>query len=506
MGLGLALPVAGQYLTGIVNSNYAGTQSVYRHPSEVVDSRYRLYLNLASFDLYAANNYVRWVAPFSFPRYLTGNIPNQYRAERGRSLRQTGYMEEQLNGRDKRISIGGEVRGPSALVNLNDRFAVAGMTRIRTGISMRQVSEEMARLMLNGTQILEQQRKVFENQSGYANLNAYGELAGTFGAVLLDNDDRFWKAGLTVKRLIGLYNTHMVVNDGAHEIVRDPNQIGFQALMIRKFNGVYGYTSQGAFESAGLSPAWLLGGRSAGGGWGFDLGMTYEYRPEIRKYTYREKGELRRDPTKNKYLYKISASLVDIGGIRYRNAGYVNLYDVDAANKLITNTTFRDAKSPDEIQNRIVDVLDLNPAQKRTSFRSGLPTALNVSVDYRVQEKVYLGGLWTQSLKPAQSVAMMVPSMVAVVPRWESRWVELAVPFTLQDNYTLFTVGLAARLGPVFIGTDHLGGLTTIGKPRGANLYAGAAIPLFRKGPVNPNKCFFPPQEGGYWKRFGRRR
>ncbi|MGA0556711.1 DUF5723 family protein [Larkinella sp. VNQ87] len=506
VSLSVAVPVWGQYLTGIVNSNYAGTQALYRNPAEVADSRYRFYLNLVTTDFYAANNHVRWVAPFPFFRYITGTVPAQYRSERGRSLGRSGYLEEQLNGRDKRLTVGGEVRGPSALITLSDRFGLAFTTRARTGISYRNTSEETARLMIYGTQIAELQRVVNEGQHGMANVNGFAELGITFGAVLLDNDDRFWKAGITIKREIGFYNAHLRVDDGTHQIVRDPNQIGFQALRIRKFDGAYGYTNQLAYQRVGFSPGWLFGQQSAGGGWGFDLGMTYEYRPDFRKYSYREKGELRRDPARNKYLYRISASLVDIGGVRFRNPEIVNLYQVSVENKFITNTTFLGAKTPDELNARVVDVLDLLPAQRTTSYRSGLPTALNVSADYKVQEQVYVGALWTQSLVNPNSVGMITPSMLAVVPRWESRWAEVSMPIALQDNYTMMTVGLALRLGPVFAGTDHLGGLANIGNPRGANFYAGAAIPLFRRGPKNPNDCFFPPQEGGYWKRFGRKR
>ncbi|RRB06531.1 DUF5723 family protein [Larkinella rosea] len=504
--LGISFPTMGQYLMGIANSNYGGTQSIYRHPSEVVDSRYRVYINLATIDAYASTNQVRWVAPFPIVSYLSGQVPAQYRSERGKSLGRTGYLKELLNGRDKRMSLGGEVRGPSALVTLNDRFGVAVSSRIRSGISFRNMSEETARLLLYGTQIVELQRILNEGQHGSANVNGFAELAATFGAVILDNDEMFWKAGVTIKREIGLYNTHIRVDEGTHQIIRDPTATGFQALRIQKFNGVYGYTSQAAFQRINLSPGWLFGKQSAGGGWGFDLGMTYEYRPNIRKYTYRENGEIRRDASKNKYLYRISASLVDIGGVRFKNPEMVNRYQVAATNKLITNTTFQGAKSPDDINGRVVSVLNLPLMDRTTSYRSGLPTALNVSADYQVKPNVYVGVLWTQNLMPATSVALMTPSMLAVVPRWETRWAEVSMPIALQDNYSMPTIGLAMRAGPFFAGTDHLGGLANIGNPRGANFYAGATIPLFRRGPINPNACFFPPQEGGYWKRFGRKR
>ncbi|MFD1140174.1 DUF5723 family protein [Larkinella insperata] len=493
-------------MMGLSNSNYGGVHSVYRHPSEVADSRYRVYLNLASVDVFAATNQVRWVAPFPMIRYITGNVPAEYHRERGRSLGRTGFMKEMQNGRDKRLTLGGEVRGPAALLTLTDRFGIAFSSRIRTVVSHRNTSEATARLMLFGTQIPELRGITNESQHGMANVNSFAEMAFTFGAVLLDNDEAFWKAGLTVKRNVGLYNTHIRVDNGTHQIVRDPTQNGFQALQIENFNGKYGYTSQEAFQRARITPGWLFGKQSAGAGWGFDLGITYEYRPDYRKYTYREKGEIRRDPTKNKYLYRISASLVDIGGVRFRNPAIVNLYPISVTNKMITYHTFLPVKQPDDVHERIVDLLDLPVTDRTTSYRSGLPAALNVSGDYRYRENVYIGVLWTQSLVAPNATAMSTPSMLAIVPRWESRWAEVSMPIALQDNYSMPTVGLALRVGPVFAGTDHLGGLVNIGDPRGASLYAGAAIPLFRRGPRNPNDCYFPPQEGGYWKRWGRRR
>ena len=58
-----------------------------------------------------------------------------------------------------------------------------------------------------------------------------------------------------------------------------------------------------------------MGDQSAGAGWGVDVGIVYEYRPDNRKYVYRQKGVVKLDPSKNKYEFRVGVSLLDIGGI-----------------------------------------------------------------------------------------------------------------------------------------------------------------------------------------------
>jgi outer membrane protein OmpA-like peptidoglycan-associated protein len=60
------------------------------------------------------------------------------------------------------------------------------------------------------------------------------------------------------------------------------------------------------------------------------------------------------------------------------------------------------------------------------------------------------------------------------------KWLELSFPLSLMNNYGDFAFGTMLKLGPVFVGSDNIGGFVNSGKPFGTNVYAGMALPIFK--------------------------
>ncbi|WP_266364003.1 DUF5723 family protein [Tellurirhabdus rosea] len=495
----LTVSASGQYLAGHVNSNYAGTNSLYHNPAFAADSRYRVHVNLATADAFINNNFLRWNAPFSFISLISGNVPRPYRNEKGLVRWEKSYMQETQHHRPKHVASAMDLRGPSLLINLNPRWGLGLTTRVRTGVGMRRVSENLARQLYNSKpDEVATDELFYENQRGYAALNSAFEMGGTVGYVLADNEEDFWKVGLTLKRLVGLYNAHIHLDRATYELIGNPGDKAYEALAIHNANGELGYTSFDGLANFRFTPGWLLGRAAAGGGWGADLGVVYEHRPDVRRYRYRDgKHGMQKDASQNKYQYRISASLTDLGGIRYRNANYVTNYPVNVENKLLTKEFLGEVKDLDDVTNGFVSALGISDAEKQSRMNASLPTALQLSVDYKVRPHVYVNALWVQSLTGARSRGMRTPSMVGVVPRWETRWAEVSLPVLWQADYSNLSVGAAVRLGTIFVGSDNLAGILNVGKPRGASVYAGAGIPLFRPAPTNPNACYQP------WRRKG---
>lgn len=499
-------PALAQQVPGVAMGNYAGTQALYHNPAFVADSRYKVHVNFVGVGLYEANNHIRYNAPYSFLSLLTNNVPEQYRNEKGAIVLPSSYLVEKLNGHDKHLNIGIDARLPSMMFSLRDgQFGIGLSSRVRTIGNLTQTSQPIASALTNRGKNPDMVDQLYENQSGNLHLNAVGELALTAGGVLLDNDTDFFKVGVTVKRLVGLYNAHIQINNGSFSIKPDPtynNEKEYYELPT--ISTQYGYTADGAYQNFKPTPGWVLGPEAAGSGWGIDLGLVYEYRPEINKYAYREKGARKLDGSKNKYLYRLSVAITDIGAVRFKNSDYARQYQVTTTNKSLKFDQFQALQGTAGFFNAVNTSLETDTMSHTTSFRSVLPTALQASLDYRLKPNVYVNVLLVQNLIPAGAFGMKGESVLAVTPRYEHKWYEVSVPVSLMNRYGSFGIGLAGRAGPLWFGTDHLTGLLNIGKPKIFSLYAGVSAGLYRRPPKSPNDCFLP-NGSSFWQRLFKR-
>ncbi len=499
-------PARAQHLPGVAMENYAGTQALYHNPAFVADSRYKVHVNLVGVSLYEANNHIRYNAPYSFLSLMTNNVPDQYRNEKGAIVLPRENLVEKRNARDRHLNIGIEGRLPSAMFSLRDgQFGVGLSTRVRTITNLTQTSIPIASTLRARGKDPGMLEKLYENQAATLHLNAVGELAFTAGGVLIDNDTDFFKVGATVKRLIGLYNAHILIDDGSYTIRTDPNYNNEKEYYdLAAVSARYGYTADGAYQNFKPTPGWILGPESAGGGWGFDVGMVYEYRPDANKYAYREKGERKLDGSKNKYLYRFSVALTDVGAVRFKNADYTRQYQVTTTNKSLRFDEFQELEGTAGFFGAINTSLATDTTARTTSFRSVLPTALQASLDYQLKPNLYVNALLVQNLISPGAFGMKGESVLAVTPRYETKWYQVSVPVSLMNRYGSLGIGLAGRVGPLWFGTDHLAGLLNLGKPKIFSLYAGISAGLYRRPPKSPNDC--PPGDDSFFQRIFRRK
>ncbi len=503
--LGLSTTGWSQFMQGIAMGNYSGTQALYHNPAFVADSRYSVYVNFVGAGLYTANSGVRYNAPYSFLSLITNSVGDKYRNEKGAVLFPRAYLKERLNGRDKWINAGVDMRLPSIMFGLfKNRIGVGLAARARVYINGSNITEPLARLLSKTTREIDLQNEHFENQSGRLNVNGLGELAMTVGGAVIDNETDYLKVGVTIKRIIGLYNANVEIKNSSYSIQPDPAwQNRRQLIVADQVNIKYGITRDEAFQNFKPSLSWLLGNAPAGSGWGFDLGAVYEYRPDIHKYSYTEKGERKKDNSKNKYLYRISASITDIGRVRWRNPTYLLQQEVSTSNKILRYDDFQKLKGSEGAFDAVNSAFGVSGSQA-AHFSTILPMAFQVSGDYNVKPNVYVNALWVQNLIPQSAFGMKSESMLSVTPRYEHKWYEVSVPISIMNRYSSPTIGLAGRAGPVWIGTDHVLGLLNVGNPKAFNLYFGVSAGLFRRPPESANKCW--PAEDSWIRRIFHKR
>ncbi|MFN8355768.1 MAG: DUF5723 family protein [Spirosomataceae bacterium] len=509
----LGIPLHAQHLLGLTPSNYAGTNALAHNPAFVVDSRYKVYINLVGNDFFVINNYVSYDAPFSLLKLMNRSVPNEYKSSAGKVVFKEDYLQENINGNDKRAHFGGDLRGPSVLFSINDKQALALTSRVRYGVNMNGFSEPVANLLRFGPGNHDYVPRSADNQHFALNANGYMEVGLTYGRVLVNDGDWFVKVGASVKRLVGLYNLHLNSPNASYEVV--PSVVDPTKVSVRVQNSafLYGYTDQGSYKDFLPTPRFLTGKDAAGGGWAFDIGFVYEYRPDFSKYDYiDEKHKKRLDPSQNKYKYRLAVSLVDWGFLRYNNAKYVGQYSIQGRDFTIDESYFTNLKDANGVTYGFDRTFYVYNLPKNTSFAAALPSSIQASFDSQIRDKVYMNLFWVQNVVGDFQVGMKQQSQLAVTPRYESRWFEFALPVALLDQYSRLSIGAATRLGPLTVGTDHLGGLLNLGKPRGLDFYFNVAVPIFQKRPPSPLMC--PPwqeekprfwQKVQFWKNKKRR-
>jgi len=451
---------------GLSQSNYGGTNNLYVNPSSIADSRHLVYLNLSGGGVNFYNNYLQLDLPGPAREFIDGT----------REIKRE-YLNEQLSGGTKFASITAEGRLPSVMVSLNSGHSFALSNRVRTFAQLSNVSENIARLTRYGlgeADRLGLANRLLNDNGFNLSAGAYHEFALSYARAYTANEKHFFKYGATVKYLVGLGSAYLI-NAGTEYQVYGRDSVQLQSRDVR-----YGFVSTNLYKQPDFSVGKLYGSERPGQGLGLDLGVTYEWRPEYSQYQYKMDGDEWTDNTRNKYRLRAGLALTDLGSISYNNSQYI------VASQL-ANTRTVQLGQLDTLRVRSSD--DITPIVKKlvgvtgqnTEFSSYLPTTLRFAADYRVLNHLYTGVVWTQNLLPASTVGQRSISSLAFTPRVEFSHAEVAVPVILANNYQKLQLGAMVRLGPLFVGSDNLGGLFNLTTTTGADVYFGMGLALHKK-------------------------
>jgi hypothetical protein len=388
--------------------------------------------------------------------------------------------------------VGLNARGPGLLLRFNAKHSIAVSTRVRAAMQGNNVSRELIR---NAVDEFENGGRFTDNKLNL-NLNAFAEWNLTYGRVVFNEGPHFLKTGITVKRLMGAGSAYLQAKSMDLEVAA-PGAATDSTVRIRNLDGTFGYSNPQAFDEFDTDQAgrWLRGQDTPGSGWGADIGFVYEYRPDGDTYRYRDAtGVEKVDHGRNKYRYRLAVAITDIGGIRYRDQA-VAYNKIKVAN-LGVNDNDVNGIDLDNFNERIERILRARDLAKDTRFVAGLPTALNVDFDYHVGGKIYANAAVSQGLRGRYAIGMRHLSYAALTPRLETRWLEIAAPVSLVNNYQMFAYGLMLRLGPLTVGSNNLQALFEKSSPYGTNAYAELSLLSWaNKRHKAPKKAKAPTQK-----------
>jgi hypothetical protein len=276
---------------------------------------------------------------------------------------------------------------------------------------------------------------------------------------------------------IGLHYSQLRDGDGDRAFawgISPKLLLGFEGGFGRSERG-FQYTPGGGDTALLGSPSWRYGlsggildetrgpGAALGGlGFGMDIGFTWAMPGE-------EEGQ---------YRWRAGLSLLDLGFVRFGDGAaqhrlqFDNTRTVDGA--AITASDVRGYTQ------KISALLlgDPEASLQGNAFAVGLPTALSGQLDWQLRGPVFVSGVLVQRLALLPN-SLRRPSTLALVPRVEQRWLSLSMPLVLSDWQSL-RVGLAARLGWLYLGSDNLGSFFNKARLSGADAYIGLKINGFQ--------------------------
>lgn len=498
-----------QDFLGYSSSNYNGITGVINNPANVVESRMKFDMTLVGLNFGVGNNYLG-VKRMAFNHSGKAFSKDAYYPAFADPNFNVNYLHEVTNDKEKAIFLGLRVNGPSFLVNLNRKNAIGFTSSARTYVNVDGITPELARLVfydigrgVGGYQVQDLLGKQFSINHLSANIMSWLEYGLTYGHVFRDKDEHYFKAGGTVKYLQGIASAYLNVKDLQYRFNND------SILGVFHTDVNYGHSENLEFpnvkdkSNANINPFVddpTLPGTFSGGypklasfpGFGLDLGVIYEYRPDYAKYKYDMDGQTdlwRKD--KNKYKLKVGVSLIDLGSIKYAKGKLSNNFTVDLDSirfrKLVTDSF------PVYDFDRIIDSL-VTYRDIAGTYKVNLPTQLSFQIDYNIWKDFYVNLTPNIAFQFKNKEAKVHEwTNISLTPRWDHRWFGVSLPISYSAFYAKsdqpIGVGVGLRVGPLIVGSNRV--FTYLSDKKdvyGADLYMMLKVPIPYHGPRDRDK------------------
>ncbi|HIP36440.1 MAG TPA: hypothetical protein EYG85_06265 [Crocinitomix sp.] len=493
---------------GFRQSNYSGVSGGDLNPANIADNRMAVDITLGGGAASLYNNY-GYFNPYNMPNWwlatLKDNSPNSYFSDTTYSenhiipydstsyymSRNEGRYFEYENPRQKSLKLfyNHDVEILNFMVSVSPKMAFSFGIKQRTFVNVDHVSPELLKLSVNSLEYPDLWTINLTDQLLNISFNSWNEYKLGFGMVLYDESEHFIKGGISLKYLQGLASAYVYTDEVQYEFLNADTAINIQG----HFN--YGYSGNIDDILAGQAFDPMKG---VANGFGVDLGVVYEWRPDWQSYKYDMDGETnlwRKD--QNKYKLKFSFAINDVGGIKYEKSVNSRDFRVNIQGDVNNPATLFDMNAIEDSDdlvgfNKNVDTLVADGLAEFTEdavknyFYMNIPTHIATSVDWHIWNDFYVNigaRVGFQRNKDAHKVRY--PTIIGLTPRYDYKWAGVSVPISYSGT-TGFRTGLGLRMGPIVIGTANLRPLFAPGKDRklnGADIYFALKIPILRTHP-----------------------
>lgn len=489
--LSVFIQLKAQDFQGLQTSNYAGIIGVFSNPANIADNRLKFDMVLFGANVDVENNYVG-VKRSS----LSGGPMNWFQGNSWDTTRKASsyYWKNNFitkdNGKDKSIYVNNHIVLPSFMISLNKKNSIAFNWGVRNYVNIDGISQSLAKLAYEEFVYPSLWVTNLNNKKLSINQMSWAEYGFTYARVIKEDGPHFLKAGATVKLLQGIDAVYLRVNN------LDYNFFTSDTLSIFKSDVSYGHSSNldpfvSSTGSSGSSYMQTVKSKykyESYPGFGFDLGLVYEFRPDYENYKYEmdgEKGLWRRD--QNKYKLKASFAMNDIGGIRFKKGLISNDFTADVK---LWNLKAVDVNSVDGFDSLMTNLF--GSKESETTFKMALPTSINVGLDYHIWKPFYINFTGNFcNLQPNKEARVHDYTNIALAPRFDYKWIGLTLPIAYNSQTAVrgepILFGTMLRLGPLAVGTNNMPGLF-FKDIYGASVYAMLKLPILYRSPKDKDK------------------
>jgi Family of unknown function (DUF5723) len=434
---------------GMRLERYAGIYSATINPANTADNPNNWEVSLFTTEAFFENNYA-YLRKTSLQNALrnTDKIVSIADTTRENPPPADAIFLDYFNGKRKmRALVQTRVTGPGFSFRLGENNVIGLTTAFRSEVSAYKLPGILAYRTISD---LPRDQAVNFPPAGLAGM-AWGEIGLHYSRSNTDTElHTAW--GVSPKLLLGFEGFYTRAQSNFDYTQRQGDTVAFGSA-----NWDYALTLGNAANADNVKL------RKQGSGLGLDAGYTWS-KPIA--------GET------DGYAWRLGVSLLDLGFVRFKNTSERHHITFD------TLLTVSDADFPqrDNVSDVLRDVSqafldDPNASLRGRSFAIGLPTALSLQFDAQVAKRVFVSGVIVQRV-PLLKYSIKRPNTLAVVPRFEHRWMSFSLPLVLSD-WQSFRMGAAARLGWLYLGSDNIGSFFKKGKLTGADVYIGLKINAF---------------------------
>ncbi|MCB0734004.1 MAG: SPOR domain-containing protein [Flavobacteriales bacterium] len=472
-----------QYPLNYATGNYSAIVGATLNPASLADSRHRFAFMPFGMSTDVTNNFIKLNTPYSQWKAVRGKVPESMTDENGVPIFFNSYMRDRLNGKSKQAYASASIMGPSMMFGLPNKFGVGVSTSTKTFVHVKNLNEDLMKIFVEDFDTTAPGWTSYGHQKRYINKTnnqerfgvgalAYQEIAVSVADVLYEKKQHFVKGGFTYKYLIGLSAGYLSINNLGYTL-RNVDSIEF-------FNAdmTMAYVSEDYYTDSDRRLFDFFGKNKLGSGSAIDIGVVYEYRPNIKNYYYRMDRRRLEDRTVSKYLFKIGGSITDFGRINFNNPSYARHRTIysDTISNWQDFESFKKVDSGDKLDSFF---FTLFPESDSThGFVAKLPSSFNVFFDYQFQPKWFVGGTYIQTLRGNKVNGSRKQNMLSLNCRYEGRVAGAGANFTIGRNYGPVALGVYARFGPFYLGTNNLGSIITPRSSSGFSMYGGVQIPI----------------------------